>query len=70
MRVTYDGRARAIYVYVQEGVAVARTERLDDRSLIDYGAGGQVVGVEILDADEPTIEDITGRRAQPQEPRP
>ncbi len=48
MQVQYDPEADAMYVRVRESEGSIRTERIDDRRLVDYNAGGDVVGVELL----------------------
>lgn len=52
MRVKHDAVNDAAYVYLREGVKVARTHNLDGAHLIDYAADGEPVGVELLDVSE------------------
>lgn len=51
MRVTYDREVDAIYVRLSEQ-SCDHTIPLDDRRLVDYGADGSVVGVELLDVHD------------------
>ena len=52
MKITYDAEADAMYIYLQgkPGEAVDHTEVLGGGIAVDYGPGGVVLGVEILDA--------------------
>ena len=61
MYVTYDSTVDALSISFQERRSgdVARTERLDDRRLVDFDADGSALGVEILGAREFGI-DLTG----------
>jgi len=49
MEINYDIMADAVYVNVTKGT-VARTIKTDERFLVDVDAGGNVIGIEILDA--------------------
>ena len=49
MKVNYDIVANAVYVNVSDS-KIARTIRTDERFLVDVDEGGNVVGIEILDA--------------------
>ncbi len=50
MRLTFDGEARAFYVYVRdEDADVAMTKPImQDELLVDYDKEGRLVGIEIL----------------------
>ena len=48
MQVQYDPEADAIYVRLRESEGSIRTERVDERRLVDYNASGDVAGVELL----------------------
>lgn len=54
MKITYDAEADAMYIYLQgqPGDKVYRTEELGGGIAVDYGPGGTVFGIEILDASE------------------
>ena len=54
MKITYDADADALYIYLQgkPGEQVSRTEELEDGIAVDYGPGGAVFGIEILDASK------------------
>lgn len=49
MTLTYDPEADAIYVYLtgEEATPIEQRE-LDDRRSVDYDAGGEPIGVELL----------------------
>ena len=49
-KASYSDTADALYVYLSDADAVERTQALDDRRMVDFGADGSVVGVEFLDA--------------------
>ncbi len=48
MRLRYDPEADAAYIRLRPG-KVIREEILDDTRVVDYGADGEPVGVELLD---------------------
>lgn len=50
MRVTYDEGARAYYAYLSEA-QVIRTNHVHNDVLFDIDVEGNVVGIEILEAD-------------------
>ena len=61
MRLDYDLDARALYVTITNG-PVARTVPVDDSTNVDVDAGGQLVGVEVLDYGRPwPLEQILSR---------
>jgi len=47
MRITYDPKADAMYIYVREA-KVARTEEMEPGVMRDLDDQGQVIGVEVL----------------------
>lgn len=49
MQLTYDELTDTLYVYYSQE-AVARTQEVSERIIVDYDAMGSVRGVEILDA--------------------
>jgi uncharacterized protein YuzE len=48
MKITYDPKAEAIYIYVTEGKRQPKVEELDDRVWVDRGEKDEVLGIEIL----------------------
>ena len=50
MKIDYDTVADAIYFTVQKGMKVARSVKVYDRLVVDLSSGGDVVGMELLDA--------------------
>lgn len=51
MQLKYDDVTHAAYVFLSRSKP-ARTERIGEHTLLDYDARGNVVGVELLYADE------------------
>lgn len=62
MHITYDARYRSAYVRLSDGLVVT-TRPLSDVVLVDLDADANVIGVELLDVDRPSIEDITAQPA-------
>jgi len=63
VRITYDKEADAMYIRLLEGEYECRVVRLTDDIALDFAAGEQLVGIEVLDASRlfkepgvPTIE--------------
>jgi uncharacterized protein YuzE len=57
MKITYDREARAVYAWLRT-TKHARTQALDPCVNVDFDSDGNVIGVEILDADTPHIEEF------------
>ena len=51
MKVTYDPKADAMYIYFSEKKKSTRTEEVSDDFLVDY-SGREMIGIEILDASK------------------
>lgn len=51
MKVTYDPKADAIYIYFSENKKSTRTEEVREDFLMDY-SGKEMIGIEILDASK------------------
>ncbi len=51
MKVTYDKKADAMYIYLVPGKKSTRTEEVGEGLLVDY-SGKKVIGIEILDASK------------------
>ena len=51
-RMTYSKDADAAYIYLREGMTVARTRNLDGSRLADYAEDGEPIGTELLDVSE------------------
>lgn len=63
MRITYDKEADAVYIRLLDGDYQCRTVRVTEEIALDFAAGEQLVGVEVLGAsrrfqtpETPTIE--------------
>ena len=63
MKITYDKEADALYIRLLEGEHQCRVVRLTDDVALDFAAGEQLVGLEVLGAsrlfespEAPTIE--------------
>lgn len=50
MKIQYDEKADALYLTLVENIDQVRTVNLTDDIALDFGAGEQLVGIEILDA--------------------
>jgi uncharacterized protein YuzE len=63
MRLEYDKRANAIYIYLDDR-PVDHTEKLDDLRYIDYARDNTPVGIELLCVSEGVIaNDLPQRTA-------
>lgn len=51
MKVTYDSKSDAMYIYFSEKKRSTRTEEVSDDFLVDY-SGNEMIGIEILDASK------------------
>ena len=51
MRIQYDPSADAMYIRLAEGV-VADTDEVREGVVLDYDAGGKVLGIEVLNVSE------------------
>ena len=59
MRITWDKKARAVYIRITEHKKVEETEKVSDTLYIDYNEGEYPVGIEILGVEEkPAVEQI------------
>jgi uncharacterized protein YuzE len=47
VKITYDPKADALYIKLQDGNA-ARTRKVEDGMLVDVDGGGRLVGIEII----------------------
>jgi len=63
VKITYDKEADALYIRLLDGDHECRNVRLTDDIALEFAAGEQLVGVEILGAshlferpEEPTVE--------------
>jgi uncharacterized protein YuzE len=63
MKLTYDKEADALYIRLLEGEYQCRVVRLTDDIALDFAAGEQLVGIEVLGAsrlfempEEPAID--------------
>lgn len=51
MEITYDKDADAMYIRLRKG-SFAKNKTLDDRTIFDMDAKGNLLGIEILDASK------------------
>jgi uncharacterized protein YuzE len=51
MKIEYSKEADAIYVYFTEA-HVAKSKEIEDGVVVDFGANGQVIGIEVLDVSQ------------------
>lgn len=52
MKITYDKKTDALYIYLIEGEQQCKTVRLTDEIALDFAKEEQLIGIEILDAKE------------------
>ena len=52
MRVTYDPKVDAAYIYLAKKVAQPETRQVDEDIALDFDASGKLVGIEVLDASQ------------------
>ena len=51
MKIEYDKRAVALYVYFRE-IEVAKSKEIEEGVVVDFDQNGHIVGIEILDASK------------------
>lgn len=51
MKVSYDSKADAMYIYFSKSKKSTRTEEVGDDLLVDY-AGRELIGIEVLDVSK------------------
>lgn len=73
MKISYDKEADALYIRLLEGEYQCRVVQLTNDVALDFAAGEQLVGIEVLGAsrlfekpEEPTVElkDLLARAAK------
>jgi len=52
MRITYDAKADAVYLYIAETVHMPETRQVDHDIYLDFDEWGRLVGVEVLEASK------------------
>ena len=52
MRISYDAKADAVYIYLGEEVSAPETRSVDEDINLDFDVRGRLVGVEVLSASE------------------
>ena len=52
MKITYDRKVDAAYIYLKERPSQVTTIRLTEDVAVDFGPGEEVVGIEILSASQ------------------
>jgi len=52
MKITYDSQVDAAYISFKKGPTQVTTMRITEDIAIDFGAGEEIVGIEILDASK------------------
>ena len=50
MKISYDDRADLLYLRFDERKQEVENKRVTDDVVLDIGAGGKIIGIEILDA--------------------
>ena len=51
MKITYDKKIDALYLYFQEGT-FARNKEVEEGIILDIGKGNKILGIEILEASK------------------
>lgn len=51
MRIRYDAQVDALYIRLREG-KIDESDEIEPGLIADFGEGGKVMGLEILDASE------------------
>ncbi|MDP3661517.1 MAG: DUF2283 domain-containing protein [bacterium] len=62
MKITYDKKADAMYLYFQKGKKIARTVELADLLIADLDKLGKVIGIEILCASRQLAKKVKERK--------
>lgn len=52
MRITYDAKADALYIYLADRIDAPDTRSFDEDIYIDFNASNQILGIEVLGASE------------------
>ncbi len=47
MKIRYDPQADAIYIRITDA-SISKTKKVDDNTLMDFDASGNLVGIELL----------------------
>ena len=50
MRITYDDKADAVYIYLTDAIKEPKTRAIDDDINLDFDVEERLVGIEVLDA--------------------
>jgi uncharacterized protein YuzE len=50
MKVTYDPKVDAAYIYLTKVIKEPETKQIDEDILVDFDAEGRLLGIEVLDA--------------------
>ncbi len=62
MKITYDKKADAMYIYFQKGKKVARTIELADLLIADLDKLGKVIGIEVLCASRQLMRRMRSKK--------
>jgi len=52
MKITYDSKVDAAYIYLTDKLKEPETRTFDDDVNLDFDASGRLVGIEVLDASK------------------
>ncbi|HEY4483341.1 MAG TPA: DUF2283 domain-containing protein [Candidatus Paceibacterota bacterium] len=50
MKITYDKKVNAMYIYIQSGKKVAKTVPVNENIIVDLDRTGKLIGIEVLKA--------------------
>ncbi len=62
MKITYDKKANAMYMYFQKGKKIARTVELADLLIADLDKLGKVIGIEVLCASRQLMRKVKNKK--------
>ncbi len=60
MKITYDKKADAAYITLNDKAAYQGSRKITDDVLVDYAKDGSVVGIEVLDASKYIMGKVSG----------
>ena len=52
MRIEYDQKADALYIYVQEKKYVSHSQEIGEGTIVDLDKQGNLIGLEVLDVSK------------------
>ena len=65
MLISYDSQANAIYIKIKSGVPVYETLEFDTDIFVDLDINGQLLGIELLDHNVESLQEIADKYQVP-----